>query len=53
MKSRKIDESNALNIDQKALASQRREAARKGPSRRRFLAGAAVTIGLPWLESAG
>jgi hypothetical protein len=53
MKSRKIDASNALNIDQKAWASQQREAARKGPSRRRFLAGAAVTIGLPWLESLG
>ena len=42
----------ALTFDQKILASLQKEAARRGPpSRRRFLASAAATVGLPWLES--
>src|SRR3954471_13666550 len=40
-----------VSYDQKALASQQKEAVKRSTSRRRFLAGAAVTIGLPWLES--
>ena len=40
-----------LNCDEKVLASQRREQEKRRSNRRRFLAGAAVTIGLPWLES--
>jgi Protein of unknown function (DUF1552) len=40
-----------VSYDEKALASQKKEAAKRGTSRRRFLAGAAVTIGLPWFES--
>jgi len=44
--------SPALTFDEKMLASQQKEAARRGPpSRRRFLASAAATVGLPWLES--
>ena len=40
-----------LNCDEKVLASQRKEQEKRRSNRRRFLAGAAVTIGLPWLES--
>ena len=47
---RSIDLSG-VGFDQKALAARQQQAARRGPSRRRFLAGAAVTIGLPWFES--
>ena len=51
MKNDRVNDPNILNLDPKVLASQRRDAARLQPNRRRFLAGAAVTIGLPWLES--
>jgi hypothetical protein len=47
---KRVIESN-LQYDEKALALLQRDAARRPTSRRRFLAGAAVTIGLPWLES--
>ncbi|MEA2697482.1 MAG: hypothetical protein QOI66_1753 [Myxococcales bacterium] len=40
-----------LTFDEKALASQRKQFARRGPSRRRFLASAAAAVGLPWLET--
>lgn len=41
-----------LRYEEKALASQKEDASRKAPpSRRAFMAGAAATVGLPWLES--
>ncbi len=41
-----------LRYDEKALASQQKETSRRAPATRRaFLAGAAATVGLPWLES--
>ncbi|HET6280576.1 MAG TPA: DUF1552 domain-containing protein [Polyangia bacterium] len=40
-----------LSYDEKALASQQKEAAQRPPSRRTFLASAAATVGLPWMES--
>src|SRR6266404_5117821 len=40
-----------LKYDEKALASQQKQAAKQPPSRRTFLASAAATVGLPWMES--
>src|SRR5216684_3906844 len=41
-----------MTFDEKALSSQRKEFARRGPpSRRKFLASAAAVVGLPWLET--
>src|SRR5262245_11731458 len=40
-----------LKYDEKALASQRKEAARRPLSRRVVLGSAAAIVGLPWLES--
>ncbi|HEY0715253.1 MAG TPA: DUF1552 domain-containing protein, partial [Polyangia bacterium] len=40
-----------LRFDEKALAAKRADAKQAPPSRRAFLGGAAVTIGLPFLES--
>jgi hypothetical protein len=40
-----------VTFDEKQLASQQKEARRRGPSRRKFLAGAGAVVGLPWLES--
>ncbi len=51
MKRPSVIDNSVLNIDPKALAAQQKDAARMRTNRRRFLAGAAVTIGLPWLES--
>jgi len=42
---------SGVGFDQKALAARQKQVAGRGTSRRRFLAGAAVTIGLPWFES--
>jgi len=41
----------SMTYDEKALASQQKQAAKQPPSRRRFLVSAAATVGLPWLES--
>jgi hypothetical protein len=40
-----------LTYDEKALASQQKEAARRPLSRRTVLASAAAIVGLPWMES--
>ncbi|HEY0708596.1 MAG TPA: hypothetical protein VGG33_17440, partial [Polyangia bacterium] len=40
-----------LRFDEKALAAKKADAKKRPPSRRAFLGGAAVTIGLPFLES--
>src|SRR5260221_225801 len=42
---------SGIVYDEQALAAKRQAAAKRGPGRRRFLAGPAVTIGLPWFES--
>jgi len=40
-----------LKYDEKALASQQKQAARRPLSRRTVLASAAATVALPWMES--
>ena len=50
-RNRELD--SVLNCDAKLAAAQRTEFGKRRASRRRFLAGAAVAIGLPWLESLG
>jgi hypothetical protein len=42
---------SGVSFDEQALSARRKQSAARGTSRRRFLAGAAVTIGLPWFES--